>query len=102
MRRGGSRASNGAIRTASRVRCARILPDEPARRARYDLRVPSPLPPAADLARAPLDGRVVLVTGASGGIGRPLSIACARAGATVVLHGRVVRKLEALYDEIVA
>src|SRR5207248_10197526 len=29
-----------------------------------------------------------------------LSIACAAAGATVVLHGRVVRKLEALYDEI--
>jgi NAD(P)-dependent dehydrogenase (short-subunit alcohol dehydrogenase family) len=49
-----------------------------------------------------MDGRVVLVTGAAGGIGRPVSLACARAGATVVLHGRVVRKLEALYDEIVA
>lgn len=49
-----------------------------------------------------MEGRVVLITGASGGVGRPLSIACARAGATVVLHGRVVRKLEALYDEIVA
>jgi NAD(P)-dependent dehydrogenase (short-subunit alcohol dehydrogenase family) len=48
-----------------------------------------------------MDGRVVLVTGASGGVGHPLSLACARAGATVVLHGRVVRKLEALYDEIV-
>ena len=30
-----------------------------------------------------------------------MSIACARGGATVVLHGRIVRKLEALYDEIV-
>ena len=30
------------------------------------------------------------------------SIACAASGATIVLHGRVVRKLEALYDEIVA
>jgi NAD(P)-dependent dehydrogenase (short-subunit alcohol dehydrogenase family) len=49
-----------------------------------------------------MDGRVVLVTGAAGGIGRPVSLACARAGATVVLHGRVVRKLETLYDEIVA
>ena len=57
---------------------------------------------AGQLTESPLTGRVVLVTGAAGGIGRPLSLACARAGATVVLHGRVVRKLEALYDEILA
>jgi NAD(P)-dependent dehydrogenase (short-subunit alcohol dehydrogenase family) len=57
---------------------------------------------ADGLIQAPLDGRVILITGATGGIGRPLSLACARAGATVVLHGRVVRKLEALYDEITA
>ena len=38
----------------------------------------------------------------AGGLGRALAIACAAHGATVVLHGRVVRKLEALYDEIVA
>jgi len=49
-----------------------------------------------------MDERVVLVTGATGGVGRPLALACAGAGATVVLHGRIVRKLEALYDEIVA
>jgi NAD(P)-dependent dehydrogenase (short-subunit alcohol dehydrogenase family) len=49
-----------------------------------------------------LSGRVVLVTGATGGLGRPLALACAAAGATVVIHARVVRKLEALYDEIVA
>lgn len=49
-----------------------------------------------------LTDRVVLITGASGGIGAPLARACAAAGATVVLHGRVVQKLEALYDEIVA
>jgi len=55
----------------------------------------SPVPDA-------LRGRVVLVTGASGGLGAPLARACAAHGATVVLHGRVVRKLEALYDEIVA
>jgi len=60
------------------------------------------LAPAGQLTESPLTGRVVLVTGAAGGIGRPLSLACARAGATVVLHGRVVRKLEALYDEILA
>jgi NAD(P)-dependent dehydrogenase (short-subunit alcohol dehydrogenase family) len=45
---------------------------------------------------------VVLVTGATGGLGRPIALAAAHAGATVVLHARVVRKLEALYDDIVA
>ena len=58
------------------------------------------LPLAAQLNQSSLDGRVILITGAAGGIGKALSLACARAGATVVLHGRVVRKLEALYDEI--
>ena len=47
-----------------------------------------------------LTGKVILVTGAAGGLGRALSLACAARGATVVIHGRVVRKLEALYDEI--
>lgn len=56
-----------------------------------------PNPPAI----ASLQGRVILITGASGGVGAPLARACAERGATVVLHGRVVRKLEALYDEIV-
>lgn len=44
----------------------------------------------------------MLVTGATGGVGRPLALAAATLGATVVLHGRVTRRLEALYDEIVA
>ncbi|HEX8009986.1 MAG TPA: SDR family NAD(P)-dependent oxidoreductase [Casimicrobiaceae bacterium] len=61
-----------------------------------------PLPtPGAPFAES-LTGRVVVVTGASGGLGRALALACAASGASVVLHGRVVRKLEALYDEIVA
>ncbi len=49
-----------------------------------------------------LDGRVVLVTGATGGFGRALSLACARAGATVVLCGRNGKKLDRVYDEIEA
>jgi len=60
--------------------------------------LPAPhAPPDIDLSR-----RTILITGATGGIGRALALACARANATVVLHGRVVRKLEALYDDIVA
>ena len=51
---------------------------------------------------ADLTDRVVLITGATGGLGQVLVHACAAAGATVVLHGRVVRKLEALYDSVVA
>lgn len=59
--------------------------------------------PTPDSATSPaLNDRVVLVTGAAGGLGHALSVACATAGATVVLHGRVVRKLESLYDEIMA
>jgi NAD(P)-dependent dehydrogenase (short-subunit alcohol dehydrogenase family) len=61
-----------------------------------------PLPTARAAPDANLGGRAILITGATGGLGRPLALACSRAGATVVLHGRVVRRLEALYDEIVA
>lgn len=49
-----------------------------------------------------LAGRVVFITGASGGLGGALALACARAGATVILSGRNARKLEAVYDRIVA
>lgn len=52
------------------------------------------------LADAALRDRVVLVAGATGGLGRATSLAAAAAGATVVLLGRKVRALEALYDEI--
>jgi NAD(P)-dependent dehydrogenase (short-subunit alcohol dehydrogenase family) len=61
-----------------------------------------PLPTPHQPFDADLSGRVILVTGATGGLGRPLALACAARGATVVLHARVVRKLEALYDEIIA
>ena len=55
--------------------------------------------------RAPanlLDGRIVLITGASDGIGKALAMACGAHGATVILHGRNVKRLEAAYDAIVA
>jgi NAD(P)-dependent dehydrogenase (short-subunit alcohol dehydrogenase family) len=45
-------------------------------------------------------GRVVLVTGATAGIGRAVATALARHGATVLLHGRNEKALQALYDEL--
>jgi NAD(P)-dependent dehydrogenase (short-subunit alcohol dehydrogenase family) len=47
-----------------------------------------------------LQGRNILVTGAGDGIGRALAIGFARYGATVILLGRKVKRLEAVYDEI--
>ncbi len=49
-----------------------------------------------------LAGRVILVTGASSGLGRAASLSFARHGATVALLARNEAKLEAVYDEIVA
>ena len=46
--------------------------------------------------------RVVLVTGAHGGLGHAASLDCARAGATVVLLGRKLPKLNRVYDHILA
>ncbi len=49
-----------------------------------------------------LRDRVILVTGASAGIGRALALETARCGARVNLHGRTVKKLEQVYDAIEA
>ncbi|HKE93566.1 MAG TPA: YciK family oxidoreductase [Povalibacter sp.] len=54
--------------------------------------------PAADLLR----DRIVLITGASDGIGKAVARAAAAHGAQVILHGRNVKRLEAVYDAIVA
>ena len=52
--------------------------------------------------RAPraLEQRVVLVSGAHGGLGSAAAVACARAGATVVLLGRKLPKLNRVYDAV--
>ena len=49
-----------------------------------------------------LKDRIVMVTGAGSGIGRAAAKAYAAHGATVVLVGRTVSKLETVYDEIEA
>ncbi|STO57127.1 YciK family oxidoreductase [Grimontia hollisae] len=49
-----------------------------------------------------LNGKVILVTGAGDGIGRQAALSYAQHGATVILLGRTVKKLESVYDEIEA
>ena len=56
------------------------------------------LPVAAKPAQGALAGRVVLVSGAYGGLGAAAAQACAHAGATLVLLGRKVPKLNRLHD----
>ena len=46
--------------------------------------------------------RIILITGASDGIGRALALHAAGLGAQIILHGRSVSKLEKVYDEIEA
>jgi NAD(P)-dependent dehydrogenase (short-subunit alcohol dehydrogenase family) len=49
-----------------------------------------------------LDNKVILVTGAGAGIGKEAALTYAKLGATVILLGKTVSKLEKVYDEIVA
>jgi NAD(P)-dependent dehydrogenase (short-subunit alcohol dehydrogenase family) len=61
-------------------------------------RLPAGWQPAADT----LTDRVVLVTGAYGGLGGAVARAASRAGATVVITGKRKRQLEQLYDAMLA
>jgi NAD(P)-dependent dehydrogenase (short-subunit alcohol dehydrogenase family) len=49
-----------------------------------------------------LHDRIILISGASAGIGRALALHAAAHGAQIILHGRNVGKLEEVYDEIEA
>jgi NAD(P)-dependent dehydrogenase (short-subunit alcohol dehydrogenase family) len=60
------------------------------------------LPPGFAPAQNCLGNRVILITGATGGLGRAAAVAAAKAGASVILLGRKVRSLEKVYDELAA
>ena len=47
-----------------------------------------------------LTGKTALITGASGGIGEAVALALHKQGATVVLHGTRVEKLESLQQQL--
>jgi NAD(P)-dependent dehydrogenase (short-subunit alcohol dehydrogenase family) len=60
--------------------------------------LPSDYTPADNL----LHDKVIAVTGAGDGIGKTAALTFAKYGATVILMGRTIPKLEAVYDEIEA
>jgi NAD(P)-dependent dehydrogenase (short-subunit alcohol dehydrogenase family) len=49
-----------------------------------------------------LADRIIMVTGATDGIGRALALHLAGLGARLIIHGRNTKKLESLHDEIEA
>ncbi|MFI4936960.1 MAG: YciK family oxidoreductase [Candidatus Berkiellales bacterium] len=58
--------------------------------------------PTFELKSDCLANKIILVTGASRGIGRALAFAAAKHGATVILLSKDLKRLESVYDEIVA
>lgn len=48
-----------------------------------------------------LDNKIILITGAGDGIGKQAALEYAKYGATVILLGKTVKKLEQVYDQII-
>src|SRR4051812_38168141 len=80
------------------VRSARLRP-EGVRECSASQRGP---PPAGmrPVSAPDLSGRVVLITGATDGLGRALAADAARAGATVLVHGRNAERLAETAAEV--
>jgi len=57
-------------------------------------------PRRAELRADELAGRIIAITGPTRGIGHAVALECAKRGATVVLIGRNVKRLEAVHAEI--
>lgn len=47
-----------------------------------------------------LEGKTILVTGASSGIGRGIALACSRIGGNIILVGRNKERLQETYDQL--
>jgi len=62
--------------------------------------MPTTIPTHYSAATDLLAGKTILVTGAGAGIGKAAALSYAERGATVILVGRTVAKLEVVYDEI--
>lgn len=58
------------------------------------------IPDDFDADKELLTDKIILVTGATGGFGKMVSLACASHGATVILLAKNLRLVEKLYDEI--
>ncbi|GAB4278789.1 MAG: YciK family oxidoreductase [Methylomicrobium sp.] len=48
-----------------------------------------------------LNGQVILITGAGGGLGATAALALAKQGARIILLDKIIAKLETIYDKIV-
>ena len=58
--------------------------------------------PSVVVGTGSLADRVILIAGAGGGFGSAAAVACADAGATVVLLGRKPRRLDRVYAAVQA
>jgi NAD(P)-dependent dehydrogenase (short-subunit alcohol dehydrogenase family) len=86
-----------AARTANRIG---VTPVERSSLARAVQRIGDP--GGSEALRKAVDGKVVLVTGASSGIGRATALQLGAAGAVVLLVARSADLLEAVRDEVTA
>ena len=48
-----------------------------------------------------LNDHIILITGAGDGIGKAVALDCAKRGASVILLGKTIPKLEQVYDAII-